>query len=697
MPGGHRGRARAGQGEVEQDQVLGPVAAALPDAEVGGLDVPVVDPRPVQRDQRLEQVGAPPFQQVQGQPLAAAQHLAERLLAGALQHQGLPAAHVERALDQPHQPRVGQPGQHLGLVGDPARRRVVHRHLQHPDGVRAGLGHRQVRDQQADGGGPRAEAALQPEPAVDDRAGRGLQRVDHVLGRPGQGTFGVGQPLQEGPHVRQPLAHRGPGGLQHQRAHRRRHLRQVRRQVEPVVPVQPLAQRRAVGRGRAAGQHVVGQRAEREHVQPDPVGVAVPHALGGLERLGQPPVHVHRTGPHHRARLAAAVGRAHQAGDPAARQPGRRRARDRARAPPVTHQDPQLAVRPAGAPRPRAGSARGARPGSRARTPPPRRPAAAAGSCVSAETLPAWSASHRSSRWNRSSTGYTRPTPSSLSTMSRGRSSRSFASRDMIRYSCSATWRILARSVVVAPGGVTRNRIRPRSVVATRWNAGQSCQPSPSPSGSSSITHEPASRWRRWTIPIRFISAAMISSRLAPTRLLRRGRLEQPLGDPGQPGIALGAVQAEQVDPGRLRQQAAQARMVQEHGLLHERHDGARVGDRRRRSPGPSGSARPAACWPAAAPCAARASAGSPRPGDRPAARSGHRRAACPSSTSAPPGAGGAGPAPAGRPRATCRGRHGTRSSTTRGTGAFAGSRARTRLSPSASCVNWDGVTSIQR
>ena len=101
--------------------------------------------------------------------------------------------------------------------------------------------------------------------------------------------------------------------------------------------------------------------------------------------------------------------------------------------------------------------------------------------------------------------------------MSRGRSSRSFASRDMIRYSCSATWRTLARAVAVAPGGVTRKRIRPRSVVATRWNAGQSCQPSPSPSGSSSITQEPASRWRRCTIPIRSISAAMMSSRFAPT------------------------------------------------------------------------------------------------------------------------------------------------------------------------------------
>ena len=124
--GGHGGRAGAGQREVEQDQVLGPVAAALPDAEVGGLDVPVVDTGPVQGDQRLQQVGAPPFQQVQGQPLAAAQHLAQRLLAGALQHQGLPAADVERALDQPHQPRVGQPGEHLGLArrsGRPPRRR----------------------------------------------------------------------------------------------------------------------------------------------------------------------------------------------------------------------------------------------------------------------------------------------------------------------------------------------------------------------------------------------------------------------------------------------------------------------------------------------------------------------------------------------------------------------------------------------
>ena len=86
----------------------------------------------------------------------------------------------------------------------------------------------------------------------------------------------------------------------------------------------------------------------------------------------------------------------------------------------------------------------------------------------------------------------------------------------MMRYSCSATCRIFARAVADAPGGDTRNRMRARSVVATRWNAGQSCQPSPSPSGSWSITHEPASRWRRCTTPIRSMSEATMSLWFGP-------------------------------------------------------------------------------------------------------------------------------------------------------------------------------------
>ena len=62
--------------------------------------------------------------------------------------------------------------------------------------------------------------------------------------------------------------------------------------------------------------------------------------------------------------------------------------------------------------------------------------------------------------------------------------------------------------------------------------------------------------------------------------LVRGGRLQQPLGDPGQPGFALAAVQAEQVDPGGGRQQAPQSRVVQEHRLLDERHDVPGIRDR---------------------------------------------------------------------------------------------------------------------
>jgi hypothetical protein len=65
--------------------VLGSVAAALPHPEVRGLDVPVVDPGPVQRDQRFQQVAAPAFQQIQGQSLTAAQYAGQGLVAGALQ------------------------------------------------------------------------------------------------------------------------------------------------------------------------------------------------------------------------------------------------------------------------------------------------------------------------------------------------------------------------------------------------------------------------------------------------------------------------------------------------------------------------------------------------------------------------------------------------------------------------------------
>ena len=128
----HCGPSRAGQREVEQHQVLGPILALLPDlpdAEVRGLDVPVVNPSAVEGDQSLQQVGAPPFKQVQRQSLPAAEHFAKRLIAGALQHQGLPSADLDRAFQQAHQTRVPEPGQHLGLISQPPRGSGVDRHL----------------------------------------------------------------------------------------------------------------------------------------------------------------------------------------------------------------------------------------------------------------------------------------------------------------------------------------------------------------------------------------------------------------------------------------------------------------------------------------------------------------------------------------------------------------------------------------
>jgi hypothetical protein len=65
---------------------------------------------------------------------------------------------------------------------------------------------------------------------------------------------------------------------------------------------------------------------------------------------------------------------------------------------------------------------------------------------------------------------------------------------------------------------------------------------------------------------------------VGPDDVLRRGRLEQPVRDAGQAGARLVPVDAVQVDLRRGRQQAPQTGVVEEHGLLDERHDVPRVG-----------------------------------------------------------------------------------------------------------------------
>ena len=66
-----------------------------------------------------------------------------------------------------------------------------------------------------------------------------------------------------------------------------------------------------------------------------------------------------------------------------------------------------------------------------------------------------------------------------------------------------------------ARSGTTDTLIRARSAAAIRWNAGQSCQRSPSSIGVPSMIHEPTSRWRRgvYTMPVISKSRAMVSSR----------------------------------------------------------------------------------------------------------------------------------------------------------------------------------------
>ncbi len=63
-------------------------------------------------------------------------------------------------------------------------------------------------------------------------------------------------------------------------------------------------------------------------------------------------------------------------------------------------------------------------------------------------------------------------------------------------------------------------------------------------------------------------------------RLVRGRGLKNAIGDARQAGRVLGAVEGEQVQAGRRRQLAPEPGVVQEHGLLHERHHVPRVRDR---------------------------------------------------------------------------------------------------------------------
>ena len=339
------------------------------------------------------------------------------------------------------------------------------------------------------------------------------------------------------------------------------------------------------------GQHVVGQGAQGEHVQPNPVRVAVPYAFGCLERLGQPPVHVHGTRAHHRARLvsrrAGAISGAHQAGDPAAGQPGQRRSRHRARALPVPDQDPHPALR------------QGAdRDGMR------RQPAVHHSVPVRvrdrlgdlAQQFELCFCRHAARMVGQPQVEPLEPVIERVH-----QADAEFAvhhvpraQQPLVRQPRHDPVFMLGDLPDLGPRGGRRTR-----------RSDQEADPAPV-GGGHPVERRPV--LPAVTFPERILvdhpGAGLTLPALDDSDprhqrgddlvavradgLLGRGRLQQPLRDAGQAGAALAAVQAEQVYPGGGRQQAPDAGVVQEDGLLDERHYRASIGD------GGAGLLRPA-------------------------------------------------------------------------------------------------------
>src|SRR5664280_1942503 len=162
---------------------------------------------------------------------------------------------------------------------------------------------------------------------------------------------------------------------------------------------------------------------------------------------------------------------------------------------------------------------------------------------------------------------------------SRGCRRPSWASRDMIRYSCSTTLRTRATSWVGRTGGsdsdtdadpsaggelVRRRPVLPAHTVVEGFV----------------VDHPRADL----TLPALYQADAahqvgQDGFAVGHDDLAGGGGLQQPGRDARQTGSALAAVESEQVDPTRRGEHAAQPGVVEEDRLLHERHDVAGVVD----------------------------------------------------------------------------------------------------------------------
>ena len=278
-----------GQGEVEEDEVLGAVsgAAALgADAEVGGLDVAVGDAGVVEDDEGLQQVGAPAVEEIEGESLSVAEVGGEGLATGGGQEEGTAAGDLQRTLDELDDAWAVDLAQGAGLVLEAAGGGVVDGHLEDALGA---VVEAEVLDQQADGGGAGAQAALQLEPAAEEGAGAGVEGVGRLLLR-GAGGGGV-EGAEEGCHVGEAVGDLRVGGLEDGVAEGGRHLGELDGDVESALLAEAGGEVRAVAGGElAAGDEVERERAEGEDVEAEAVRGANLDALGGGERGARPTV-----------------------------------------------------------------------------------------------------------------------------------------------------------------------------------------------------------------------------------------------------------------------------------------------------------------------------------------------------------------------------------------------------------------------
>ena len=204
----------AGQREVEQDQAAA-LAGHLAQREVVRLDVAVPDLLLLQVEHRVQQVLAQLLQLADAQRALLADLVGERALARAVQDDHRPPGHLERPVDQPDYPGVGQLPEGGRLPAEPLRGGGAEGHLED-------LALTSLVGQQCPGSGALAEHPLH-DPASDDRALARRQRI-RLLGwlRSGQLVLDVVEVPEEIPHRLGAVGGLDRGGAADQPVHRRR-------------------------------------------------------------------------------------------------------------------------------------------------------------------------------------------------------------------------------------------------------------------------------------------------------------------------------------------------------------------------------------------------------------------------------------------------------------------------------------------